>query len=57
MTTIRDGYELLNDPLLNKGTAFSNTSRVDRTDNSYVFPGIGPAAVATRARRISDGCS
>jgi malate dehydrogenase (oxaloacetate-decarboxylating) len=71
MTTIRDGYDLLNDPLLNKGTAFSDCERdtfavplllgdgapvrVDQTNNSYVFPGIGLAAVATGARRISDG--
>ena len=29
--------------------------RVDQTNNSYVFPGIGLAAIAVRARRISDG--
>ena len=29
--------------------------RVDQTNNSYVFPGIGLAAVAVRARQISDG--
>jgi malate dehydrogenase (oxaloacetate-decarboxylating) len=29
--------------------------RVDQTNNSYVFPGIGLAAVAVRARKISDG--
>jgi malate dehydrogenase (oxaloacetate-decarboxylating) len=28
--------------------------RVDQTNNSYVFPGIGLAAIAVRARRISD---
>jgi malate dehydrogenase (oxaloacetate-decarboxylating) len=28
--------------------------RVDQTNNSYVFPGIGLAAVAVRAGRISD---
>ena len=28
--------------------------RVDQTNNSYVFPGIGLAAVAVRARQISD---
>jgi malate dehydrogenase (oxaloacetate-decarboxylating) len=28
--------------------------RVDQTNNSYVFPGIGLAAVAVSARRISD---
>ena len=29
--------------------------RVDQTNNSYVFPGIGLAAIAVHARRISDG--
>lgn len=29
--------------------------RIDQTNNSYVFPGIGLGAVAVRARRISDG--
>jgi malate dehydrogenase (oxaloacetate-decarboxylating) len=29
--------------------------RVDQTNNSYVFPGIGLAAIAVRARQISDG--
>jgi malate dehydrogenase (oxaloacetate-decarboxylating) len=35
---------------------FKNGSfgRVDQTNNSYVFPGIGLAATAVRARRISD---
>ncbi len=29
--------------------------RIDQTNNSYVFPGIGLGAVAVKARRISDG--
>ena len=29
--------------------------RVDQTNNSYVFPGVGLGAIAVRARRISDG--
>src|SRR5262249_35117559 len=29
--------------------------RVDQTNNSYVFPGIGLGAIPVRARRISDG--
>lgn len=29
--------------------------RVDQTNNSYVFPGIGLGAVAVQVRRISDG--
>jgi malate dehydrogenase (oxaloacetate-decarboxylating) len=29
--------------------------RVDQTNNAYVYPGIGLGAIATQARRISDG--
>lgn len=29
--------------------------RIDQTNNSYVFPGIGLGAMSVRARRISDG--
>jgi malate dehydrogenase (oxaloacetate-decarboxylating) len=29
--------------------------RVDQTNNAYVYPGIGLAAIAVKARRISDG--
>jgi malate dehydrogenase (oxaloacetate-decarboxylating) len=38
-------------PLLKNGSYV----RVDQTNNSYVFPGIGLAAIAGRVRRISDG--
>ena len=38
-------------PLLKDGTYV----RVDQTNNSYVFPGIGLGAVAVQASRISDG--
>jgi malate dehydrogenase (oxaloacetate-decarboxylating) len=38
-------------PLLKHGAYV----RVDQTNNSYVFPGIGLAAIAVHARRISDG--
>jgi malate dehydrogenase (oxaloacetate-decarboxylating) len=37
-------------PIMRKGRNFS----IDQTNNSYIFPGVGLAAVATRARRISD---
>jgi malate dehydrogenase (oxaloacetate-decarboxylating) len=36
--------------LTRKGRKFN----VDQTNNSYIFPGVGLAAVATQARRISD---
>ena len=38
-------------PLLKNGAYV----RVDQTNNSYVFPGIGLAAIAVHARRISEG--
>jgi malate dehydrogenase (oxaloacetate-decarboxylating) len=37
-------------PLVRNGVKF----KVDQTNNSYIFPGIGLAAVAVKARRISD---
>jgi malate dehydrogenase (oxaloacetate-decarboxylating) len=37
-------------PLTRNGQPFS----VDQTNNSYIFPGVGLAAVAMQARRISD---
>jgi malate dehydrogenase (oxaloacetate-decarboxylating) len=32
-----------------------NGVRIDQTNNVYVYPGIGLAAIAAKARRISDG--
>jgi malate dehydrogenase (oxaloacetate-decarboxylating) len=37
-------------PLLRNGTRF----KIDQTNNSYIFPGVGLGAVAVKARRISD---
>jgi len=37
-------------PLMRRGARFT----VDQTNNSYIFPGVGLGAIATRARRISD---
>ncbi|HWY14743.1 MAG TPA: NAD-dependent malic enzyme [Rhizomicrobium sp.] len=33
------------------GAAF----KIDQTNNTYIFPGVGLAAVAVKARRVSDG--
>jgi malate dehydrogenase (oxaloacetate-decarboxylating) len=38
-------------PIQRNGRAF----RVDQTNNAYVYPGIGLAAIAMRAHHISDG--
>ena len=38
-------------PIKRNGKSF----RVDQTNNAYVYPGIGLGAIATDARRISDG--
>ena len=37
-------------PLTRHGARF----RVDQTNNSYIFPGVGLGAIAVRARRVSD---
>jgi malate dehydrogenase (oxaloacetate-decarboxylating) len=38
-------------PIVRDGHSF----RIDQTNNAYVYPGIGLAAIAVDARRISDG--
>ncbi len=38
-------------PIERNGHSF----RIDQTNNSYVYPGVGLAAIAVQARRISDG--
>ena len=38
-------------PVLKNGVSM----RIDQTNNSYVFPGIGLGAITARARHISDG--
>ncbi|MGE0565372.1 MAG: NAD-dependent malic enzyme [Pseudolabrys sp.] len=37
-------------PIIRNGKPF----RVDQTNNSYIFPGVGLGAIAVQARRISD---
>lgn len=48
MTTIRDGYDLLNDPLLNKGTAFTDSER-----DTFGLHGLLPPLVATLDEQVS----
>jgi len=38
-------------PVLKNGISM----RIDQTNNSYVFPGIGLGAITTRAKRVTDG--
>ena len=38
-------------PIIRKGHPF----RIDQVNNAYVFPGVGLAAIAIEARRISEG--
>src|SRR5204862_5299515 len=37
-------------PLVRDGTRF----KVDQTNNSYIFPGVGLGAIAARAGRVTD---
>ena len=37
-------------PLIRNGVKF----KVDQTNNSYIFPGVGLGAVAVKARRVTD---
>jgi malate dehydrogenase (oxaloacetate-decarboxylating) len=37
-------------PLMRNGSKF----KVDQTNNSYIFPGVGLGAIAVRARRVND---
>jgi malate dehydrogenase (oxaloacetate-decarboxylating) len=37
-------------PLVRNGSKF----KVDQTNNSYIFPGVGLGAIAVRARRVND---
>jgi malate dehydrogenase (oxaloacetate-decarboxylating) len=37
-------------PLMRNGRAF----KVDQTNNSYIFPGVGLGVIAVRARRLTD---
>ena len=37
-------------PLMRDGNKF----KVDQTNNSYIFPGVGLGAIAVKARRVTD---
>jgi len=48
MMTIRNGYDLLNEPLLNKGTAFSESER-----DTFGLHGLLPPLIATLDEQVS----